>query len=148
MVAETKSRTPLGEELMRLTRLSSLQNEVALDSAVTISDFSRCASSWPITGKRCSPVGRETQCSCGIARTGLEPVLSALRGRRVNQLHQRALAHKDFHLLITRPSHFSQGVRKPTKRVAHHSERTMGEQAAYFWLASKWELGTIPAPSR
>jgi hypothetical protein len=25
-----------------------------------------------------------------IARTGLEPVLSALRGRRVNQLHQRA----------------------------------------------------------
>jgi hypothetical protein len=26
-----------------------------------------------------------------IARTGLEPVLSALRGRRVNQLHQRAL---------------------------------------------------------
>src|SRR5215475_5219694 len=26
-----------------------------------------------------------------IARTGLEPVLSALRGRRVNQLHQRAV---------------------------------------------------------
>ena len=25
-----------------------------------------------------------------VARTGLEPVLSALRGRRVNQLHQRA----------------------------------------------------------
>ena len=26
-----------------------------------------------------------------VARTGIEPVLSALRGRRVNQLHQRAL---------------------------------------------------------
>jgi hypothetical protein len=31
-----------------------------------------------------------------VAHTGLEPVISALRGQRVNQLHQCALAGRDY----------------------------------------------------
>lgn len=38
-----------------------------------------------------------------VARTGIEPVLSALRGRRVNQLHQRALRESpDFQEVVRR----------------------------------------------
>jgi hypothetical protein len=31
-----------------------------------------------------------------VAHTGLEPVISALRGQRVNQLHQCAAADSDY----------------------------------------------------
>ncbi len=48
------------------------------------------------------PASPRFQKGCRIARTGLEPVLSALRGRRVNQLHQRALTDQRLPHLIPR----------------------------------------------
>ena len=49
----------------------------------------------------------------GIARTGLDPVLSALRGRRVNQLHQRA-KDQEQKIYITSGLAFSSDYGTPT----------------------------------
>jgi hypothetical protein len=94
---ETGSEAPLELQLARLSSAASLQKtKLALpwrDRRGTIGFV---------------PGHCERQENSGlVARTGIEPVLSALRGRRVNQLHYRAACAS-----VTRSAtHYSRGHR-------------------------------------
>jgi hypothetical protein len=51
-----------------------------------------------------------------VARTGIEPVVFALKGQRVNRLHYRAVANSQFFNLITRSRHRARLAANPALR--------------------------------
>ena len=69
------------------------------------------------TQRRREPEGkRKTKLSRLVARTGIEPVVFALKGQRVNRLHYRAAANNQSKYSITRSLHRARLAANPILR--------------------------------
>src|SRR5262245_32710012 len=85
-----------------------------------------------------------------IARTGLEPVLSALRGRRVNQLHQRAVPANfayitHFGIFASMSSSIAKTIKK--RLLTHlHEHFRMNFDDLPVEVPPKTELGDLAFP--